>query len=1446
MRLLRRIVLWGLALLLLPLLLAGGVAAWFVYLAGEETWTAALTTATDAASSDELGISAEGFRRDDAGTIRLRTLTLADAKGPWLQVSGVAVDLHAARLIGREVHLENVEADRIEVLRAPISDAPPAEPEPLALPEKIELPQLPVALRLDRLNVGEIVLAEGLAPETTRIALDGAVAVTGEGARLRLDTGPLDLGRSFLKLDAAVDAATGEVRAALDADLPLIAPLAEALQAPPDGRLTLSLAGQGTLADSVFSLGVTVDGIADLVGDLKLGVTGAQSARAELSAFVSLNGGALAEPAAMLGQTIDIAIAAELPSPDRALIPKFSIQSQHLTIDGNAEADLNDTAIKTGLTARFRNHEGLAALLQGGDFEELTLTLKAEGPPEALDAELRAELAKPSFDSFGGEAVTLDVNARAEGERATGNLRVTVTGIRTGDPDLDLLAGEEPALTTAFAASAEEVALRDITLSATVARAVGSLNLTPETGTLNGQLQIDAPDLTRIPQLAGLLSGGAAGVDIKLDGLSAGAGSLGATTRLSGLKWRDPALGGLAGSTVTLETAAEMKGEDIETVAALRAEPGLTLDSTARLSGDAIAASYRLRLPRLPSGLAPPDVQGLENITLTGKTEGSMASPSVTGRLTANDISAGGIRIASPTVDFAATDLAGSPGVDLRAGAVVMDSPFTLTARARADLAANRVGVPSLNIEWRTASVETEADINLNTTLATSQTGIRIENLADLSDLAGTPLEGSLDATMATVPNGGRLDATVEARGSGIAADAARLSELLVSLRISDLLAAAPGLDGSVEARAIQVQDARVETAVIGLSGDLQQPAADIRIDATAPEKATLTTALAVDLRDPTTQRITVSTLDLRAEKGRISARQPLQVLLQGETITLADMNLITGFGGEVRGGATYAPDRLFADLTIADLPLGPILKAAGMEGFSGTANADVRIDTRAVEDKAVIDVDLSGLTAPDVVSDTPFGVHLDARWRGASAVANAEISGPFRQPLTASFTGDLALPDGALFPEPAPDGNVTGSVDWDGRLETLLALLPEGDHLADGPAAIHVDVSGTWSDPRLAGTLHITGARYENLMSGTFLRDIGLAVDFQQDGSGRFTLSARGPENGAITGNGSVVLLGENQNADIAIRLQNLVAVRRDEARVMVSGDTRLTWDGQRILVHVRKVLDRVDVYLEAPNLPPSVVALELESEKPPPEPEAADEGPDLPVDLDIEVSSPGEFFVRGRGLESEWRGNLTVKGTASEPVIRSQFSAVRGTLALLGRDFRLDKGELGLDESFKPNFRIELVRETPDLTGRIIVSGDPAKPDLTFTSEPELPRDEVLPRIMFDKAKQSLSPLEAVTLAQGLQTLSNGKPGATDRIRNAVGLDVLRFEESSDPESAGAVSVGRYVRDGVYVGAKKSVDSEAGSVVVEIDLLPNVKVDAEVGQSGGGSTGITWEKKY
>jgi translocation and assembly module TamB len=75
--------------------------------------------------------------------------------------------------------------------------------------------------------------------------------------------------------------------------------------------------------------------------------------------------------------------------------------------------------------------------------------------------------------------------------------------------------------------------------------------------------------------------------------------------------------------------------------------------------------------------------------------------------------------------------------------------------------------------------------------------------------------------------------------------------------------------------------------------------------------------------------------------------------------------------------------------------------------------------------------------------------------------------------------------------------------------------------------------------------------------------------------------------------------------------------------------------------------------------HLPPSVARLKvveinsrsatrraLPSQQPEP--------PALPAALDVELAVPGRVFVRGRGLDSEWGGQVKITGTSAAPQMR------------------------------------------------------------------------------------------------------------------------------------------------------------------------------------------------
>jgi autotransporter translocation and assembly factor TamB len=66
-----------------------------------------------------------------------------------------------------------------------------------------------------------------------------------------------------------------------------------------------------------------------------------------------------------------------------------------------------------------------------------------------------------------------------------------------------------------------------------------------------------------------------------------------------------------------------------------------------------------------------------------------------------------------------------------------------------------------------------------------------------------------------------------------------------------------------------------------------------------------------------------------------------------------------------------------------------------------------------------------------------------------------------------------------------------------------------------------------------------------------------------------------------------------------------------------------------------------------------------------------------------------------------------------------------------------------------------------------------------------------------------------------------------------------------SSSP-GAGAVSAGKYVAEGVYVGVTQGITASSSSVDVQIDVTRHITVDTTAGQTSGTGIGINWKLDY
>ncbi len=126
-------------------------------------------------------------------------------------------------------------------------------------------------------------------------------------------------------------------------------------------------------------------------------------------------------------------------------------------------------------------------------------------------------------------------------------------------------------------------------------------------------------------------------------------------------------------------------------------------------------------------------------------------------------------------------------------------------------------------------------------------------------------------------------------------------------------------------------------------------------------------------------------------------------------------------------------------------------------------------------------------------------------------------------------------------------------------------------------------------------------------------------------------------------------------------------------------------------------------------------------------------------------------------------------------------------------------------------------------------------------------LPQDEILSRLMFDREASQITPVQAGQLAFALNRLRGG--GGFDvmgRIRSLLRVDTLDVSSSDSGSGQQTVRAGKYLNPNVYVEVQKGIADQSGNARVEVEIAPNVSVQAETGANARGGVGIQWRYDY
>ncbi|WP_135466875.1 translocation/assembly module TamB domain-containing protein [Crenalkalicoccus roseus] len=604
--------------------------------------------------------------------------------------------------------------------------------------------------------------------------------------------------------------------------------------------------------------------------------------------------------------------------------------------------------------------------------------------------------------------------------------------------------------------------------------------------------------------------------------------------------------------------------------------------------------------------------------------------------------------------------------------------------------------------------------------------------------------------------------------------------------------------------------------------------------------------------------RADLAALQAEAMGETLRLAAPARVTLEpGGGIALGQTTLALARGGRAQAAGRWGPER--ADLTVTLSAIPAALAGRFLPGMEprGSLNGTVRVTGPVAQPEVRATLAGTGLQpgAPWAAGLPAIGLRAEASLTGGAAEAQAVVE----LGAAGRVTATARLPQG--FGAEAP---LAATLDGALTLAPLAGpFLAAGADRVTGRLALALRAGGTLGDPQLGGTASLSGVEYRNPVHGVRISDINGTLAAEGTRLVIQRLQGRTPGNGTIALQGGVDLGAEGLPADLTLTARNARPVVSDLLTATLDADLRLdgpVTGGGLLAGQVRvqraeiRVPDRIPAsvpVLEGVRVrgtPPPGAILPPEArprERPPP----AAAAPRPPIRLDLTLSAPRAIFVRGRGVDAELGGEVRIAGTADAPVPQGAFTLRHGTLDVLARRLTFNRGTIGFTSgTLTPQLDLAAQSRVRATTITIAVQGTPAEPRITLSSSPELPQDEILARLLFDRPTANLSPFEIAQLAQALGQLAGigTGPGVMDQLRGALGLDRLGLAAGENGRGP-AVEAGRYVAPGVFVGVRQGTQGGRTGVGVEVELTPRLKLEGQTATGPAGERlGLSYEFEW
>lgn len=1335
-------------------------------------------------------VNISGFSGGIFSNATMDRLTIADEEGVWLEIDNAELDWNRSALLRGRLQINTLTAETITLTRLPeaIEDDTPA-PEATGF----RIPNLRVAIDIDDVAVDNLVLGEAVLGQAATLTLTGSASLENGGMDVDIKVDRLDAPGEF-SIDASYDPADTTLAVDLTLREPSGGIASSLMDLPGDPAIDLTVSGTGPLDDYRAEIDLDTDGEDRLTGAVTLAANdeGGRDFTVELGGDITAL--VLQQYRDFFGTEVGLTAAGTVAADGALDLASFELSAAALDLQGTARLTGDFQPVAFDVTGRIQSEDGSRIELPFGNGISVASTTLDVQFDSAADTAVRGDFAVLGFQMPGytAESLTLDLDGNiVTGADASFGADVTfaAAGLVAEDEAVGQALGEDITGSARIDWAGEgPVEIRGLDVTGDTYGLTGDIDLVPGEGTmeLRADARMQAQDLSAFAPVSGMNLSGAA--DLALD-------------------LRADLVGG------TFDLVAEGGTEDLS-IGVAPLDP--LINPVTRLKVDVSRTTEGLEIRDLT--LANPEIEGSASGTMASSSgeiayDVTLANAGIFTGTEAGPVSLEGRLEMRP--DGLHIDGVGT-GTDLITGIEQVDrllaggASFTYKAQIGED------GNTLENFRLSTEQFEVTAEGDITPGEIDVEVRTFLRNSALITGGPGAVAGAiGLNAQITQVPEGFRIEVRGGGRDIGIGqamVDGLFRGETDLSLTL-------------VVGEEITLEGLNLVTPHVSLfaSGNLTEGQRALELSGQLDNSARFTggTAGPLEFNATVTQQGASYALTLDATGTNIGIGNPVVDGL------LTGTSRVTMRGTYDTGNGTLALSQFTFDGNAVEM---------SASGTVGAEAIDLRFNAQ-LDDLGRLESNLSGpLTVRGDIGRSGDTTRLDVQVQGAGGT-------------TATVSGRILLPDGGV------DLTINGSA------PLALANPFLTPNSLTGLARFDLRMSGQPGLDALSGQVTVQDAQLVLPELQLALENLGGTINLS---NGQANVDLRGTMGGgAITVSGPVGLSAPfNANLSTSIRnvrverpglfssvLNGTVDVNGPiTGGGLVSGTIGLSQNEVRIpsggLGGVEAIPEITHLNESRPSYITRVRAGLVGDGSGSGSGGGSAGGGTSALRLDVLVRTDESIFIRGRGLDAELRGDIRLQGTLSDIRPVGTFDLVRGRLDILGKRLNLVEGTLSFEGSFDPVIRLVARNTTSDYTIDVIVEGSATSPDVTFTSTPDLPQDEVLAQLFFGRDLQSLSTFQAAQLAVAVATLtgrSNG--GVVGSIRENFGLDDLDITQTDQGETA--IRAGKYISENVYTDVEVTSGGES-TISINLDVTDNIRASGRLSDEGDTSLGLYYEKDY